>query len=351
MALNTHTFHLVEFLDGLQIVPENWIQNVKNKCWYPNYKTDKEINKAIKKRQTHQDDWLSCPIKRVFGIYESYSEARSKLKKAEIISDINTDTDEKTQRKIKAKRTINNDDDNESGGDDSDYETCLPPYPKPPINTNKKNVQKEKDSNNQNINNQSSKTSSYKLIYSSIEQRRCHDVDLSDQEVTDNTSKNCSVSAKSSLNSIGRGTEPKDEYNAIKFSLQRIERSLADIKFDLHHLTEQFEITRNNLNSNVNQSRERCPMPNNTLSKMSFPLKTVEEIELLQFILTSNEEGIKESIFNMLAAIGGSSYEEMSKRMFIYVFTNEAASAYSWVGGKGKRKLYHFELMKIMLSK
>ncbi|XP_039311940.1 uncharacterized protein LOC113005519 [Solenopsis invicta] len=91
-------------------------------------------------------------------------------------------------------------------------------------------------------------------------------------------------------------------------------------------------------------------MPNNTLSKMSFPLKTVEEIELLQFILTSNEEGIKESMFNMLAAIGGSSYEEMSKRMFIYVFTNEAASAYSWVGGKEKRKLHHFELMKIMLN-
>ncbi|XP_039311296.1 uncharacterized protein LOC113004498 [Solenopsis invicta] len=216
---------------------------------------------------------------------------------------------------------------------------------------NEKNVQKEKVSNNQDINNQSSKaSSSHKLVYSSIEQRRCHDVDLSDQEVTDNTSKKCSVSAKSSLNSIGRGTEPKDEYNAIKYSLQRVERSLADIKFNLHHLTEQFEITRNNLNSNVNHSRERCPMPNNTLSKMSFPLKTVEEIELLQFILTSNEEGIKESMFNMLAAIGGSSYEEMSKRMFIYVFTNEAASAYNWVGEKGKRKLHHFELMKIMLN-
>lgn len=53
----------------------------------------------------------------------------------------------------------------------------------------------------------------------------------------------------------------------------------------------------------------------------------------------------------MLAAIDGSNYEEISKRIFIYVFTNKVASLYSWVGGKGKRKLHHFELMKLMFSK
>lgn len=52
---------------------------------------------------------------------------------------------------------------------------------------------------------------------------------------------------------------------------------------------------------------------------------------------------------NILAAIGGSSYEEMSKRMFIHVFTNEVASSYSWVGGKGK--LHHLEIMKLMFNK
>lgn len=55
--------------------------------------------------------------------------------------------------------------------------------------------------------------------------------------------------------------------------------------------------------------------------------------------------------FNILADIGGTSYEEMSKRMLIYLFTNEVASMYSWVGGKGKRKLHNFEILKIMFSK
>lgn len=30
---------------------------------------------------------------------------------------------------------------------------------------------------------------------------------------------------------------------------------------------------------------------------------------------------------------------------------NEVASMYSWIGGKGKRKLNHLEVMKIMFSK
>lgn len=55
--------------------------------------------------------------------------------------------------------------------------------------------------------------------------------------------------------------------------------------------------------------------------------------------------------FKLLATIGGSSYEEMSKRMFLHVFTNELASLYSWVGGKGKLKLHNLEVIKLMLSK
>lgn len=52
-----------------------------------------------------------------------------------------------------------------------------------------------------------------------------------------------------------------------------------------------------------------------------------------------------------MAAIGGSTYKEMSKRMLLYIFTNEVASLYSWVGGKGKRKLNQLEIMKLMFSK
>jgi len=55
---------LIEFEDGLQIVLDDWIQKDIKKCWYPNFEKDKNINKAIKKRQiSNKNDWLLCPFK------------------------------------------------------------------------------------------------------------------------------------------------------------------------------------------------------------------------------------------------------------------------------------------------
>ncbi|XP_067207273.1 uncharacterized protein [Linepithema humile] len=242
MAVLNNTFYLIEFEDGIQVVPDDWIQKDTKKCWYPNFKRDKDINKAIKKRLIPQDDWLLCSFKRVFGIYESYSEACKKLKKAEMTSDVNTDTD-KTKRKVRARKQSNTDDDE---SDCSNYQSCLPPYPKAPmIHTNTKNTQKE------------------------------------DEYITIRNTKN---------------VQEEDEYITIRNYLQRIERMLADIKFDVNHLTEQYQLILTKLNLNVsNRTREnRSPTPNDELSELSFPLKTIEEIEFLQKILASSKEGLKE---------------------------------------------------------
>jgi len=64
-------------------------------------------------------------------LIESYSEARNKLKKAET-SDINTDTDDRAQRKFRAKKQINTTDNDESDSS-SNYQSYLPPYPKAPM--------------------------------------------------------------------------------------------------------------------------------------------------------------------------------------------------------------------------
>lgn len=69
MALEEITFTVVEFEDGIQVIPNNWIQKDTSTCCYPDYKTDEHILRAIKKRQTPQEDWLSYRIKRFFGVY------------------------------------------------------------------------------------------------------------------------------------------------------------------------------------------------------------------------------------------------------------------------------------------
>ena len=74
MALSTDLFYLVEFEDGVQVVPNLWMKE-KNKCLYPPLKNDREITKAIKKREFPKDNWLLYPVKRVFGTYGKYNKS------------------------------------------------------------------------------------------------------------------------------------------------------------------------------------------------------------------------------------------------------------------------------------
>lgn len=63
-------FMIVEFSDGLQIVPEVWLNTTKKTCiWLSHFKTQLRINKAIvtKEMPKEQCDWKELPIKRIFG--------------------------------------------------------------------------------------------------------------------------------------------------------------------------------------------------------------------------------------------------------------------------------------------
>lgn len=64
----------------------------------------------------------------------------------------------------------------------------------------------------------------------------------------------------------------------------------------MNALTEQYQFILNKLNLNVNNqththTQQNCDFTQtDELSKLSFPLNTVEEIEFLECILTSNEK-------------------------------------------------------------
>lgn len=47
-------FYVIQFHDGLALVPNNWLQeSVKNQqvCFYPNYYVKKKLNKAIRNKE------------------------------------------------------------------------------------------------------------------------------------------------------------------------------------------------------------------------------------------------------------------------------------------------------------
>jgi len=69
--MNSCGFIIVEFHDGLQLIPAIWFNADKQSCiWPSHYKTKLRINKAIIKQETPQNesDWEELPVKRIFGI-------------------------------------------------------------------------------------------------------------------------------------------------------------------------------------------------------------------------------------------------------------------------------------------
>ncbi|KAL0117637.1 hypothetical protein PUN28_008798 [Cardiocondyla obscurior] len=114
-------FSIVEFEDGIQLIPTLWIFNENKKCYWPCYTKQEKINQAIFNEERPEDDkWKSYNVIRIFGTADTYSNSMRKLKLAEQISNIesgNDDTDKKMSRRKRAKKRFNYEE------DDSENET------------------------------------------------------------------------------------------------------------------------------------------------------------------------------------------------------------------------------------
>lgn len=60
-------FSIVEFEDGIQLVPILWIFNGNKKCYWPNYTKQEKINQAIFNEEHPDSKWLPYNILRIFG--------------------------------------------------------------------------------------------------------------------------------------------------------------------------------------------------------------------------------------------------------------------------------------------
>lgn len=61
-------YSIVEFDDGIQLVPTSWIFNNNKKCHWPSYTKQEKINRAILKEECPDDyKWSTFKILRIFG--------------------------------------------------------------------------------------------------------------------------------------------------------------------------------------------------------------------------------------------------------------------------------------------
>ncbi|EFN84402.1 hypothetical protein EAI_10606, partial [Harpegnathos saltator] len=87
---------IVEFYDGLQIIPASWYNaDKKSSIWPAHLKSKFRINKAIVTREMPKNniEWDELAVKRIFSTADTYEEGIEKLVLAEDISNIDMSSD------------------------------------------------------------------------------------------------------------------------------------------------------------------------------------------------------------------------------------------------------------------
>ncbi|KAK4882105.1 hypothetical protein RN001_005424 [Aquatica leii] len=119
---------VVEFDDGVQLVPKHWIKG--KKCYWPSFKSNLRYQKAVQKYEDPDDAWPLYNM-RILGTYGTFELAKGKLKIAEEVSDLNSDCEEiaKQKRRDKMRKVLSSDEEDNDDDDDSDTDTPYPTIP------------------------------------------------------------------------------------------------------------------------------------------------------------------------------------------------------------------------------
>ncbi|XP_039306066.1 uncharacterized protein LOC113005541 [Solenopsis invicta] len=129
-------YAIVEFSDGLQMIPSCWITEDKKHEYWPPFSSNKKFRKSIQKCISKMENWPLHEIKKLWATADTYHKGMKKLKKVEFISDVNSESEDyeisKKERKNRAKTIMSSE---ESFNED---EKCvrLPSYPKLPQRKN-----------------------------------------------------------------------------------------------------------------------------------------------------------------------------------------------------------------------
>lgn len=62
-------YAVVEFQDGLQLIPSNWLNNDETKAVWPNFTNNKRYDKAVRSMEEPQSTWVEHNILKIYGKY------------------------------------------------------------------------------------------------------------------------------------------------------------------------------------------------------------------------------------------------------------------------------------------
>ncbi|VEN56569.1 unnamed protein product, partial [Callosobruchus maculatus] len=277
---------VVEFVDGVQLVPYIWI--IDEQSYWPVFKSNLRYEKAVKNYEPPLDTWSLFPIKRILGIFENYDRAKHKLKLAEEQSDLNTDLEDEAKQKRKFKKKVIF-----SSSYEKEEEASAPtlkPYPQP--------VFPKKQANQVKRSTEDTPTSSVSAI----------------RMTTINTTSYTGCIHAHSLEE-GVMQNVMKEINFIKVNIIKMQQTLKPlVKKDSGILTP----------TSVEFTME------------DYPLRTMDALMCAEKKLV-DDTTYYNNLKTKLGLIGGYKLDEIVKLILRRLFDDQLAAEFSWLGAKKKK--------------
>ncbi|CAG7717994.1 unnamed protein product [Allacma fusca] len=92
-------FAVVHFSETNEVeaVPTKWFTEDSDWCYWPNFRNTTKITAAIKSCVTHSGDWKKHLVN-IKGYYATLEKARAGARKAEVMSDIGSESENPSKR-------------------------------------------------------------------------------------------------------------------------------------------------------------------------------------------------------------------------------------------------------------
>eukprot|EP00079_Xenopus_tropicalis_P024777 XP_012817764.1 PREDICTED: uncharacterized protein LOC100486038 [Xenopus tropicalis] len=319
-------FLVVEFIETntVNIISESWLED--GVTWWPNYRSDERINRAVQKCEEPGADWKKYDV-RVHSRTGDYLKARQKLRALLTCntSELQTDEEEEVIRKRKIKpRQIFGDTDSDSEPEMAIKRRChnVLPCPVPPIPPPTPD-------------NEACQTTARPLL----DQRQTESYFTGPQVAT-----RVSHTPSSSMGQISATPLPDEHFFRPTFRLGKTGTGpIPCSAAQLHILTlldyvkeQQTAIAAavNNLAARLGTEAPVAEMPKD----ISIPLTTVPEVEEFEeWLKDSRNSQAKQNMISALGAVGGQNTKRVTWNILSRLYSDAVAKQINWKGVNGKK--------------
>ncbi|XP_060565983.1 uncharacterized protein LOC132725006 [Ruditapes philippinarum] len=333
---------LVEFTEQkeISVVSSNWVSD-NNSVWPP-FKSSSRMRKAIEAKMIPGDDWEAYPVRELYR-NESYQKVRSKLREAELRSDLETPCDSESEeesfrtskrRKTKSSRLMSSSDE-DSASEKTVKEVVFgrnPPKPTGPPKALDITLPVPPSSN--------ARDASYNTLPQATFAANSL---ISSRPLSPFTSPRTTTSTSTPPDDRQSSFRGLRDVNHVRDArlfmlLEQIKKEQADqremLGTILHHLQK--------MPVSENSSTESSSLP----ETINFPIESIEELDELEKELAV--ASVEASVVYNFSLYSGKNTADTVRRILKRTMKSQLAEKFNWYGKKGKKEFGKLKLAAVI---